>query len=64
MSRNAVHPCGVCGEALHVEKDPGKYYRAVIVASEQITADEEWTEIPDGSLFHIDHKIGLDIVLL
>ena len=64
MRRNAVHPCGVCGGALHVEKDPGKDYRAVIVASEPITDDEEWTEIPEGSLFRIDNEIALNITSL
>ena len=61
VKRKAVHPCEVCGGALHVEEDPGADYRAVVIASEPITNDEEWTAVPEGSLFHIDSNISLKI---
>jgi len=61
VERMDVHPCDVCGGALHVESDPGAGYRAVVVASEPITRTESWTEIPDHSLFLIDREIHLHI---
>ena len=57
VERHEVHPCQVCGGALHVEQVPASDYRAVVVASEPITSDEDWKEVPDGSLY----RLGPDI---
>ena len=55
----AVHPCEVCGGALHAMADPDVGYRAVVVASERLTTTEDWTAVPEGRLF----RIGLDVSL-
>ena len=55
----AVHPCEVCGGALHAMEDPDVGYRAVVVASERLTTTEDGKAVPEGSLF----RIGLDVSL-
>ena len=54
VERDLVHPCEVCDGALHVEEGGTSPYRAVVVASERVTGDEEWTQIPEAMLFHVD----------
>ncbi|MFQ5570679.1 MAG: class II glutamine amidotransferase [Rhodothermales bacterium] len=61
VERKAVHPCEVCGGALHIQEDPGDAYRAVVVASEPLTTTESWTKVPEGSLFRIDHSVRLHL---
>jgi glutamine amidotransferase len=46
--RNGVSDCSVCGTSHCRKAEDG--YRAVAVASEPIS-DEDWTEIPEGTLF-------------
>ena len=53
VERPRVHPCEVCGGVLHIGEIGGDDYRAVVVASERITAGEDWREIPNRSLFRI-----------
>ena len=57
VERHEVHPCQVCGGARHVERVPASDYRAVVIASEPITSDEDWKDVPDESLF----RLGPDI---
>ncbi len=54
VERPEVHPCEVCGGALHVGEAASADYRAVVVASECVTRSEAWHEIPDRSCFRID----------
>lgn len=61
FERRAVHPCQVCGGALHVESAPRPDYRAVVFASEPITTDEDWTEAADATLFSVDAELRLTI---
>lgn len=63
LRRKAVHRCEICGE-LHIKEDPGDRYRAVVVASEPITSDEEWREFPEASLFHVDQRYDVQIEYL
>jgi glutamine amidotransferase len=44
-----VRACPLCGED-HAAPPEGADYRATVLASERIT-DEDWTEIPNGSVF-------------
>lgn len=64
VERATVHPCDVCGETLHCQEDPGGPYRAVVVASERITTTESWAEVPESSLFRIDHTVRLHLEAL
>lgn len=58
VEREGAHRCGVCGE-LHPDPEPAGY-RSVAVASERIT-DEEWQEVPEGSVFYVDQEMRLRI---
>lgn len=60
VERDAVHPCQVCAGALHVEEMP-ESYRAVILASEPITTDEEWQKIPNRSIVEVDSILTVSI---
>ena len=53
VERETVHPCEVCGGALHVQENTGIDFRAVVIASERLTTTEDWTPVPEGSLFGI-----------
>jgi predicted glutamine amidotransferase len=59
--RDRVHPCEVCGGALHVEGVPPGDYRAIVVASEPITRTEPWESFADGSIFRIDPGAALEV---
>jgi predicted glutamine amidotransferase len=54
VERDLVHLCEVCDGALHGEEGGTSPYRAVVVASQRVTGDEEWTQVPEASLFHVD----------
>lgn len=56
VERDGAHRCGVCGE-LHPDPEP-EGYRAVLLASERIT-DEDWLEVPERSVFHVDEGMRL-----
>ena len=60
IHREAVHPCQVCGGALHINEEP-KSYQAVVIASEPITMDEEWQEIPNWSVIEVDSNLSFKI---
>lgn len=61
VERDAVHRCEICGGELHVDENPRKDYRAIVVASERLTTTEKWTEMPEASLFYIDAEMNLEI---
>lgn len=58
--REGVHDCEVCGIP-HVEHDPRRDYRAVVVASEPIS-DEAWQEVPDASMLVVDAQIEAQLL--
>jgi len=39
-------------------------YRAVVIASEPITSDEAWVEVPEASLLWVDGEVRLRVVEL
>ena len=57
VQRGHVHPCQVCGGAIHLKEPPRADYRAVAFASEPITTDEDWIEAADGTLFAVDENL-------
>lgn len=62
VERDYAYECGTCGNP---HPDPGtvpdgETYRAAILASERIT-DEDWEEVPDGSLFRVTGEMGLEL---
>lgn len=64
VARRQVHPCRICGGALHVDGPIRPGYRAVAFASEPITDDEHWIEARDGTLFTVDAELRLGIEAL
>lgn len=52
VEREGTHDCEICGKT-GVRGHAGSGYRAVVVASEPISHDETWTEVPEGSLLRI-----------
>lgn len=51
LRRTSSYVCTICGTD-HTGAPEGEPYRATVLASERIT-DEEWTEVPNGSVFHV-----------
>ncbi len=49
LERSHVRACPLCGEN-HAAPPDGADYHATVLASERIT-DEDWTEVPNGSVF-------------
>lgn len=60
VERRGSHRCGACGE---VHGGPDEDFRAVAVASEQIT-DEAWKPVPPASAFHVTRHHSLEVVSL
>ena len=52
LQRDRVHTCSICGSA-HAAPPADADYRSVTLASERLT-DEDWTEVPNGSVFQVD----------
>ncbi|GMR13708.1 MAG: class II glutamine amidotransferase [Gemmatimonadota bacterium] len=59
VERDLVHSCEVCDGLVHLSESPSGY-RAVAVASEPVTSDEDWREIPEETLY----RIGPDNLLV
>lgn len=59
VQRNKVHACQVCAGIIHVDGPPPADYRALAFASEQITSDESWMPVEDGSLFTITSTLDV-----
>ena len=58
LRRTAAYTCPVCGED-HTDAPEDAPYRATVLASERIT-DEDWTPVPNGSVFHVADDGRLD----
>lgn len=52
LYRDAVFRCSICGRP-HVHHAPKVAYRAVEIASEPITKEDAWTEVPNGTVFRV-----------
>jgi len=53
-----VYDCEICGFP-HIHHAPSIDYRAIDIASEPITRTDNWTTIPEQSLFHVDESFIL-----
>ena len=58
MRREDVFDCPICGKP-HVHHKPSTPYRAMEIASEQITAESDWKGVPNGTVFTVDPDYGL-----
>ncbi len=54
--REGIQDCEICGFP-HVHHQPGKDYRAIVIASEPIT-HELWDEVPERSIYQIGSDLG------
>ena len=52
LERTRPHSCPICGHD-HADPPADTDYRSVTLASERLT-DEDWTEVPNGSVFEVD----------
>ncbi len=52
LERTSVYGCAVCGHD-HATPPGDASYRSVTLASERLT-EEDWTEVPNGSVFQVD----------
>lgn len=59
VDRMGVYDCEICGFP-HIHHDPNRDYRAIVVASEPLT-HEDWSEIPNHSIWEANLKTGLQI---
>ncbi|AHD03717.1 class II glutamine amidotransferase [Leisingera methylohalidivorans] len=60
LSREHLHTCTVCGET-HVKHSHSTPYKSVEVASEPVTFDEDWKEVPNGVVFHATEGFRLEM---
>ena len=51
LRRTASYVCPICGDD-HTDAPDRDPYRATVLASERIT-DEDWQQVPNGSVFHV-----------
>lgn len=51
LRRTSSYVCPVCGDD-HTDAPEESSYRATVLASERITG-EKWTQVPNGSVFHV-----------
>jgi len=58
LLRTESYICPTCGDD-HTDAPESGAYRATVLASERIT-DEDWTAIPNGSVFHVGDDGVLD----
>ncbi|MFB6099185.1 MAG: class II glutamine amidotransferase, partial [Salinibacter sp.] len=59
LERSYVRVCPLCGED-HAAPPEGADYRATVLASERIT-EEDWTEVPNGSVFSTAENAALHL---
>ena len=59
LERSTVRACPLCDED-HAAPPRGADYRATVLASERIT-DENWTEVPNGSVFSTSDHAALHL---
>ncbi|WP_261397354.1 class II glutamine amidotransferase [Leisingera aquaemixtae] len=60
LSRSSLHTCTICGET-HVKHKHDTPYMAVEVASEPVTFDEDWEEVPNGVVFQATQDFRLEM---
>jgi len=58
LRRTHSYECPICGDD-HTDAPASARYRACVLASERIT-DEDWSEVPNGSVFHVGDDGVLD----
>ncbi|PSQ75628.1 MAG: class II glutamine amidotransferase [Bacteroidetes bacterium QH_7_62_13] len=59
LRRTGAHICPTCGDD-HTDAPESASYRATVLASERIT-DEDWTKVPNGSVFHVGGDGAFDL---
>ena len=60
LRRDHLHVCMICGKT-HVHHDAKQAYRAIEVASEPVTFDEVWAEVPNGVVYLVTPEIELEL---
>ncbi|MBT8456712.1 MAG: class II glutamine amidotransferase [Alphaproteobacteria bacterium] len=60
LRRDHLHVCTICGRT-HVKHEPSTSYRAVEVASEPVTFDEVWEEVPNATVFRATEDFRLEM---
>lgn len=60
LVRDHIYACPICGKP-HVHHEPGADYQAVEIASEPVTPDETWYEVPNKTLYHVAEDYRLDM---
>ena len=63
IRRNHQFVCPVCAKP-HVHHDPKREYRAIEVASEPVTLEEEWEEVPDAVVYRATPEFDLEFTPL
>ncbi|MBJ3763714.1 class II glutamine amidotransferase [Maribius pontilimi] len=63
IRRDHRFKCPICGKP-HVLHDPGTRYRAIEVASEPVTQEPEWAEVPNGVVYRATRDFDLSWVPL
>lgn len=58
LERDHTFTCGICGKN-HVHHHVGTHYRSVEIASETLTAEEEWKAVPDATVYAVDPDFAL-----
>jgi len=62
--RDTVHPCSVCGGERHIHDTENGGYQALAIASEPVTEDEEWNEVPEGTIIHVHSDLTVTLTSL
>ncbi|MBP0480898.1 class II glutamine amidotransferase [Sagittula salina] len=60
LRRDHLHTCALCGQT-HVKHEASESYCAIEVASEPLTHDETWTEIPNGIVYEVTEDFQLEM---
>ena len=60
VERPGLHDCEICGIP-HVRHAKGTEYRAAIVASEPISHDEPWREVPEYAVVTVGGDVRAEI---
>lgn len=64
VERDAVHPCQVHDGTIHGPDSGAGPYRDVVLASEQVTTDEEWMQVPDRSIVGVNAQLEISVEVL
>tara|TARA_R110000751_G_scaffold131275_1_gene233425 strand:+ start:9339 stop:10139 length:801 start_codon:yes stop_codon:yes gene_type:complete len=60
LRRDRVYDCPICGRP-HVHHHPNADYRAIEIASEPITVNDNWVTVPNNTVFLVDADYRLQI---